>query len=777
MHERNLKQRFSLLCFSFLFCLISFSAAQAATLRVPEDYSTIQSGIDAAVNGDTVLVNDGTYVENINFKGKAITVRSVNGPSATIIDGNNGRRVVMFNSNEIQSSVIDGFTITNGETGITCYSTSPTITNCIIKGNYLTSPSTDGGGIYSYGGSGILLTNSTIIDNSATSRGGGLYIGSSSPTLRNCIISGNNAGSEGGGLYFEASITMESCTITGNYAQSHGGGVYVDSGARPSLISNCIITGNSTDQSGGGIVSFNSKLTISGCSIIQNIAKFNGGGIYDESPSNYSVTITNSIIKRNTANLGKGGGIHGFYSLTTIDGCLIAENTVANNGWGGGLFFDWSHPVITNCVIIRNSAYRGGGLAFNDNSPSTITNSTISENIAQDIGGGLYDYNSPVVDVINCILWNNSAPNGAEIGNWSGYPQVTYSDIKGGLVGEGNINVDPMFMDVLNDDYHLTNYSPCIDAGDPDLDGDGLEWQNDHDDQDPDGSRLDMGAFYFDHNLVKNFSFEIDSGIDFYPDSGIDDAIANNNIPDGWSAGYGVLDSAAAYEGSKSLKISVINNRGYSVQDIPIEQGKIYDVSGYVKTDCSDNNCYGTILTECMDASHTNIWGFSNCKLNTKPEAITRLYADNDWTKIEYKVQSDNPNAQFLRAICYNTPNPLPAGTGDVWCDAMSVKEVSNTNSSPVLNPIGNKYVYADNTLRFSISGIDPDNDTLTYSASNLPSGATFNQVTRTFNWVPTAAGTYSGITFTVTDGLDSDSEAITITVKSKGGKYYIEGR
>jgi hypothetical protein len=62
------------------------------------------------------------------------------------------------------------------------------------------------------------------------------------------------------------------------------------------------------------------------------------------------------------------------------------------------------------------------------------------------------------------------------------------------LLLERYIDLDPLFADTANSDYHLTENSPCIDAGDPDLDGDGYTWESDSDDQDPDGTRMDMGA-------------------------------------------------------------------------------------------------------------------------------------------------------------------------------------------------------------------------------------------------------------------------------------------
>jgi serine protease len=84
------------------------------TWYVPDDFSTIQGAINATVSGDTVIVMAGTYVENIDFKGKAITLQSELGPDFTIIDGNSAGRVVSCQSGENADSVLEGFTITEG---------------------------------------------------------------------------------------------------------------------------------------------------------------------------------------------------------------------------------------------------------------------------------------------------------------------------------------------------------------------------------------------------------------------------------------------------------------------------------------------------------------------------------------------------------------------------------------------------------------------------------------------------------------------------------------
>ena len=124
----------------------------ANELRVPSEYPAIQAAIDVAVGGDTILVADGVYTgegnRDIDFKGKAVTIRSENGPNNCIIDCNgtkaNPHRGFYFHSGEDANSIIDGFTITNGYApliivdwyatspggGIYCEGSSPTVTNC-----------------------------------------------------------------------------------------------------------------------------------------------------------------------------------------------------------------------------------------------------------------------------------------------------------------------------------------------------------------------------------------------------------------------------------------------------------------------------------------------------------------------------------------------------------------------------------------------------------------------------------------------------------------------
>ncbi len=198
---------------------------QPVRVYVPDDYATIQEAILFSVRGDTVVVRPGTYTENIDFLGKAIVVRSEEGPGVTIIDGGRAGSVVTFQSGEDSTSVLDGFTVTNGMAGegggIRCVDSSPRISRNTVIGNEAAGGA--GGGILcactatpcSYT---PVLTNNIIADNTAGS-GGGIYC-SSGATIVNNTVSGNRADS-GGGLYgYDAAIGVLNTIFRGNDAET-----------------------------------------------------------------------------------------------------------------------------------------------------------------------------------------------------------------------------------------------------------------------------------------------------------------------------------------------------------------------------------------------------------------------------------------------------------------------------------------------------------------------------------------------------------------------------
>ena len=239
--------------------LAGISAASAAIREVPGGYATIQAAIDAAADGDTVVLAVGTYTgdgnRDIEFKGKAITVRSTNPAdwdivATTVIDCQGsvaeGHRGFDFQDWEDANSVIDGLTITGGHVtgtggvyggGINCAYTqeiTPTVRNCIITGN----TAKRGGGLYNCDGPIIncMITNNTT----ATWGGGGLR--DCDGLIQDCIITGNYGADNGGGL-FNCHGTIINCLVVDNDCTGHGGGMYECHGT----IMHCTVADNENE--------------------------------------------------------------------------------------------------------------------------------------------------------------------------------------------------------------------------------------------------------------------------------------------------------------------------------------------------------------------------------------------------------------------------------------------------------------------------------------------------------------------------------------------------
>jgi predicted outer membrane repeat protein len=450
---------------------------QPTIILVPENQPTIQAGIDIAIDGDLVLVNDSTYYENINFKGKAITVTSyfyvdgdTNHINNTIINGSQNTNpdsgsVVYFVSGEDSTSVICGVTITKGSGTETSYVWDGTDYQCRA-----------GGGIFFYN-SGAEIINSKIINNTVHSPAEEVYGGG---------IAAFPVGSAAYVILEKNQILHN--TITADVEIVGGGGVEIFCNAR--LVNNnisfnsAILNGNSNYAYSGGVdclssptdrrtVSIESnKIThnsVVSKSNVSGTAALSGGiGIYgiQGNITNNEISHNEIQVKSDKNGCGAGIQISEVPESFRIEGNSICENVVTNGkGWGGGINISSNaFPTFINNIIDGNSATNGGGILVTDDCTIKLVNNTLVYNQATTGGGMFLGLHPSKTYLMNTIIWGNQALTDPAIHIYAGTIDVSYSDLQGGWAGTGNMDVAPKFLDSK---CHLCDDSPCIDMGNP----------------------------------------------------------------------------------------------------------------------------------------------------------------------------------------------------------------------------------------------------------------------------------------------------------------------
>jgi len=372
--------------------------------------------------------------------------------------GNSYSSPIMSNCSFIGNTVdLSGGGIYNSQS-------NPRLVECTFIYNWADG----GGGMGNYGYSSPTLSDCKFFGNLAVSGGGGINNIRSTPALTGCIFLENTASSGGGIFNHSSDSEIVSCTFVDNRVRSNGGGIFNNSDSN-STLTNCRIIGNvagvvnGTWGAGGGLCnSYSSNLKLTNCIITSNHSTGSGGGFFNERDA--SLMLINCTIGSNIAAIDDvgnsgGGGIYNTNgkSLSLIN-CIITDNAV-KNGSGGGLYnrsWDWTsratltNCTFTNCTFARNSAESGDSISC--------------DSYKQELPGTL--------QLINCILWNSSDEI---LNNDDSTITITYSNVYGGWPGEGNIDTNPLFVDVDgadnifgtdDDDLRLSPDSLCIDAGD-----------------------------------------------------------------------------------------------------------------------------------------------------------------------------------------------------------------------------------------------------------------------------------------------------------------------
>ncbi len=458
--------------------------ASASIISVPGDQRTISQAIGAANPNDTILIEDGTYREQIDFGGVDLVVasrflldRDRDHITSTIIDGDHNGTVINCVSDETSGTKLIGLSIRNGTGRIWIYedrtffhgggaifikNASPTFLDCNIYGNTVEEEGSLGGGVYCSGSSSV---------------------------FERCWIKANTAG-EGGGIYAEGGdIELRNCRFTSNHSNwDHGGGAQLISGGH--LIETCYFDSNTT-TTGDGAGAF-----VSGGSLVRNSVfvanhSYDGGGLYCG-----NAVIENCVFAENSVDRW-GGAIFGIGGPTSITDCLFLRN---HSAWdGGALALEYSDPLIRRCLFIDNTADRNGGALYSwDEANPLFYNSAAIGNHAASAGFAYCsDASSPLVN--SSIIIENTMPSFVfDPEDAPGLVSVAFCDFEGGRDaiqtngngyidwGRGNIDLDPRFVAEPDSDYQLSENSPCIDSGDPNFPND------------PDSTRTDMGAYYHD---------------------------------------------------------------------------------------------------------------------------------------------------------------------------------------------------------------------------------------------------------------------------------------
>jgi hypothetical protein len=362
-------------------------------------FSKIQSGVDNASAGDTILISPGTYYESVNIN-KELCV---------------GSHILIANDSTYTDSTIISVDSTQDKSVIQIENTGDN--NVIINGLTLEN----GKGTHKY----------------PDYRGGGIFCNNVNIQLKNLVI--------------------KNCTA------DYGAGMdFVDSKA---IIDNILIDSNSTIKFGGGISCANSELYLFDVNILNNEAS-SGGGIYSYNNSILNLQNVNIWENSATANVTLSPNLQTLYKTSDIQ-------SISN--YGGGIYCDNTELFLQNTIIAKNNSDgNGSGISCISQSFVKSINTTFYGNISNKNGGAFYfDWDSKAV-IVNSILWQNSPQ---EIYLNADSIHITNSDVEGGeseIVNNdtgyvnwlsGNINSDPNFVNVTNDDYNLKIGSECEDIG------------------------------------------------------------------------------------------------------------------------------------------------------------------------------------------------------------------------------------------------------------------------------------------------------------------------
>jgi predicted outer membrane repeat protein len=391
--------------------------ARAATITVDDsggqDYTRIQSAVDAASNGDTIRVLAGSYSETVSIDGMNLTLTGSGSGSVEVTAGGSGAALAIDGGGTV---VVSGLTLTAGERGLTVRQSTASFDDLVIEGN---STAGNGGGVGIFEGAEVTMIDCVVTSNEASSvyHGGGIYVDAASLVMERCELSDNQA-QQGGALYSEAGeIELIDCVLSDNVASSHGGAVRLRDGANLDA-SGTTLEGNSSSGRGGAVSIEDSDSSWSSCVMQDNQAATGGGAMHlsgqASSGSSVDATITGNVAS------GAGGAIWAWDHDLVVYG-EITDNISPATESGGAIYASGLGLQLLSVTISGHGALNGGAVYASSGSTVVMSSATIEDNQADEFGGGVYSTGN--VSVTSSFVEYNSA------GDQGGGLYVTGADL------------------------------------------------------------------------------------------------------------------------------------------------------------------------------------------------------------------------------------------------------------------------------------------------------------------------------------------------------------
>ncbi|MEA5537307.1 cadherin domain-containing protein [Crocosphaera sp. XPORK-15E] len=779
-------------------------------------------------NTSNTTILDGFTISGGNANG-AGTNQNVGG-GIFISDGSPILKNLIFENNNA----------TNGGGLYNVSGANPLLTNITFRNN----TATNGGAIFNTS-SNSTLTDVTFTNNTVTSDGGAIYNASSTSTLTNATFTSNTASSGGAILNTSSNITLNNATFSSNISSSPniGGGAIYSSGGS-STLNNATFSSNTATSDGGSIYNTGSNFTLKDVAFNNNTASSDGGAIFS---TGGTFNLTDADFVQNRATAGLGGAVFLQTTGATITQADFLQNRSAN---GGAIYNNSNNVSVTNAnftLNIADAAGSVGGAIYNQNSNNLqVINAAFSRNNAASAGGAIYQssdanaFITSTTNITNSSFSGNSAGSGSVVfsigqnnvnnnldrfynttirnsiiwGNGGtaisdstfSTTTATNSIIQGGQLG--GTNVDPLFVDAINDDLRLQSTSPAINAGNNaslpadtrDLDGDSNITEAIPFDiaRNPrvNGTNVDLGAFEF----VQNSAPVLNDTTLTVPENSLLNTLVgtitatdadNNPLTYNITAGNPNLDgdgiSAFTINNSGQIRVADPDDIDFEVNPnnpltVSVSDGTLTDTA-IITVNLTNVNETPNRPPVANDATFSLV---KTSPINTTVGTVTASDPDNN--PLTYSITAGNldSDGDNIRAfsisnagvITITDPDDISSQTnpfnltvtvsdGDLNDTAAITVNLTNPpNRAPVVNDsvFSISKNSANGTVVGTINASDPDNNPLTYSitAGNLN---TDGDTTPAFGISNTGV-----ITVTDADDISTQTDPFNLTIQASDG-------